>query len=153
MLILTLSLWTHIFSLFCWHLQTIYSSVLAHFFFVDFLWLWWKSSHMIKYAVGSPSLCLGMSVVYPSTRNAFFFLKCISISRIYVLFCGFMKLLWGWTTLQWSISSALWDIVFEMSQSLALVGQPTRIGHVWRTTIRHSTLPTNHLLIYNNHLV
>ena len=38
------------------------------------------------------------------------------------------------------------------SKVWALVGQPTRIGHVWRI-IRHSTLPTNHLVIYNKHMV
>ena len=45
------------------------------------------------------------------------------------------------------------DMVFEMSQSSASIGQPTRIGHVWRIIIGHSILATNNLLIYNKHMV
>ena len=44
-------------------------------------------------------------------------------------------------------------MVFEMSHSLALVREPTRIGHVWRIIQWHSVLITNHLLIYNKHIV
>ena len=39
-------------------------------------------------------------------------------------------------------------MVFEVSQSLALVKQPIGIGHMWRIIIGHTTLPTIHLLIY-----
>ena len=47
----------------------------------------------------------------------------------------------------------LFEMVFEVSQSLALVGQPTRIGQVWRIVIGHSTLLAIHLLIYKLHMV
>ena len=43
----------------------------------------------------------------------------------------------------------LFEMVFEMSQSLASVGQPTRIGHKWRIIVGHSTFLTIHMLIHN----
>lgn len=46
-----------------------------------------------------------------------------------------------------------WFIGFAVGWSLALVSQPTRIGHMWRIIIRDSTLPTIHLLNYNKHMV
>ena len=40
-----------------------------------------------------------------------------------------------------------------MSHILVSVRQPTRIGHMWRIIIGHSTLATSYLLIYNKHRV
>jgi hypothetical protein len=42
---------------------------------------------------------------------------------------------------------------FGMSQILASVGQPTRIGPMWRIVAGGCTFMTNHLLIYNTHTV
>ena len=44
-------------------------------------------------------------------------------------------------------------MLFEMSQSLVSVEQPTRIGHMWRIIIGHSNLVTSQLLIYDEHTV
>ena len=46
-----------------------------------------------------------------------------------------------------------WFLVYEMRQSLALVKQLTRIGHVWRIIIGQSTLATSRLVIYNKYIV
>ena len=41
-----------------------------------------------------------------------------------------------------------------MSQSLVLVGEPTRIAHVWRIIdIGHHTHVISHWMIYNKHMV
>ena len=45
------------------------------------------------------------------------------------------------------------ETIFEMSQSLPLVGQPSVIGHVCMVIIGHNTLATSHLLIYDKHMV
>ena len=45
------------------------------------------------------------------------------------------------------------EMVFEMNQSLALVEQLARIGHMWGIIIGHSTLPTIHLLMYNKLMI
>ena len=89
------------------------SSVLAHLFFCF--------CHMDKNAVGFPSLCLGMSMVYANALNAHFVaLECTSILWMYVLYCGFMKLLRGYIALQWLLAMPF-EMVFEMSQSLASI--------------------------------
>ena len=66
---------------------------------------------------------------------------CISILCMCVMYYELMKLLWDYTASQW------------ISQSVALVGQPTRIRCVWRIIIGDSTLVTCRLLIYDKHMV
>ena len=41
----------------------------------------------------------------------------------------------------------------EMSQSLASIGQPTTLAHMWRIIEGHNTLVTSPLLICNQHMV
>ena len=52
--------------------------------------------HMNRNVLWISSLYLGMSSVYASAINTFLVaLECESILCVYVLYCGFMKLLWG----------------------------------------------------------
>ena len=45
------------------------------------------------------------------------------------------------------------EMVFKLSHNLGSVKQVTRIGHMWRIIIGHNALVTNHLLIYNKHML
>ena len=59
---------------------------------------------------------------------------------MHVFYCQIIKLLS--IALQWIIGFAMafpFDMVLETSQSLALVTQPNRIGHMWIIIRGHST--------------
>ena len=71
---------------------------------------------------------------------------------MYVSYCSFMKLLESKPHCN-ELFALSFETVFEISQSLALVGQLARISHVWRIIMGHSTLLTNHLLFYSIHMV
>ena len=108
---------------------------------------------MNKNAIGFSSLCLGMSSVYAFAINAFLVaLKCISI--FVCMFC--IMALWNCLEAKPHCNELLappFEMDSGMSPSLALVGQLTRVAHMRRIIIGHSTLPTNHLLISNKHMI
>ena len=106
------------------------SLVLAHCFFCFF--------HMNKNVVGS--LCLEMSLVYAYAINAFH----VALSAYQFCVCMFcMVTLWNCLEAKPCYNESLalpFEIIFGMSQSLTSITQPTRINHIWRIIIRHSTL-------------
>ena len=107
----------------------------------------------IHFPIGFPSLYLEVSSVYGSTTNIIHIvLKCKWILCMFVLNFGLMKCFQVKSYCN-ELLPLPFETIFEMSQSLPLVGQPSVIGHVCMVIIGHNTLATSHLLIYDKHMV
>jgi hypothetical protein len=101
---------------------------------------WLTGSHSRRYHI------LALFFLLFSFLSAYLFFVC--------LFCSVEFLNYFETTPHCNASLALhFEIVLEMSQSLASTRHPTRLGHVWRIIIGCNTFVTSHLLIYNKHMV
>ena len=79
------------------------------------------------------------------------FLFCFWFCFVFWLFfciCGFLNCFEAKPHCNKLLAMPL-EMVVEMSQSLVLVRQPTRAGHMGRIMVGHSTLVTSRLLIYD----
>ena len=142
MLLLTLCLWTHVLALFCWHSQIVcLQAIWVGTFTIMLIFM------LVMVIFSHESKCSKISItLFGDVIGLCFHNKSISLLLLSVYqFCVCMfciVALWNCFEVEPhcnELSVRPFELIFETSQSLALVGQPPRIGHVWRIIRGHST--------------